>query len=156
MEKSQKRLILFMPSMDGGGVEKNIIIIANYLSKFIKNIVLITFDNKFNKYFLKNIKIINCKKSNDKKKYSKYIKYFSCLLILFREIMQNKESSIFAFQANIYSIILSKILNFKLIIRSNSSPSGWTKSFIKNYLFKKFFQYPVLLLLIVKKFKKTN
>ena len=36
MEKSQKRLILFMPSMEGGGVEKNIIIVANYLSKFIK------------------------------------------------------------------------------------------------------------------------
>ena len=35
--------------MDGGGVEKNIIIVANYLSKFIKKIVLITFDSKFNK-----------------------------------------------------------------------------------------------------------
>ena len=59
MEKSQKRLILFMPSMDGGGVEKNIIIVANYLSKFIKKIVLITFDSKFNKKFFKKIKIIN-------------------------------------------------------------------------------------------------
>ena len=35
MEKYQKRLILFMPSMDGGGVEKNIVIIGNYLSKHI-------------------------------------------------------------------------------------------------------------------------
>ena len=33
MEKSKKRLILFMPSIDGGGVEKNLIIISNYLSK---------------------------------------------------------------------------------------------------------------------------
>ena len=35
MEKSEKRLILFMPSMEGGGVEKNIIIISNYLAKNI-------------------------------------------------------------------------------------------------------------------------
>ena len=51
MEKYQKRLILFMPSMDGGGVEKNIVIIGNYLSKHINDLVLITFDNKFNRFF---------------------------------------------------------------------------------------------------------
>ena len=50
MEKSQKRLILFMPSMDGGGVEKNIIIISNYLSNYIRNIELITFNKKFNNF----------------------------------------------------------------------------------------------------------
>ena len=36
MEKNQKRLILFMPSMDGGGVEKNLIVISNFLSITIK------------------------------------------------------------------------------------------------------------------------
>ena len=53
MENSEKRLILFMPSMEGGGVEKNIVIIANYLAKNLKNISLITFDKKFNKKFNK-------------------------------------------------------------------------------------------------------
>ena len=62
-----------MPAMEGGGVEKNIIIITNYLSKFLKRIVLITFDNKFNNKFKKNIKIINYKKKNNKN-YSKYFK----------------------------------------------------------------------------------
>ena len=28
----QKKLIIFMPSIEGGGVEKNLFIIANYLS----------------------------------------------------------------------------------------------------------------------------
>ena len=32
-----------MPSMEGGGVEKNLIIVANYISKNIKNASLITF-----------------------------------------------------------------------------------------------------------------
>ena len=48
-----------MPSMEGGGVEKNIILISNYLSKYLDNISLITFDNKFNNQFNNKIKIIN-------------------------------------------------------------------------------------------------
>ena len=40
-----------MPSMEGGGVEKNIILISNYLSKYINDISLITFDNRFNNQF---------------------------------------------------------------------------------------------------------
>ena len=51
-----------MPSMDGGGVEKNIIIIANFLSKIVKKIYLVTYDKKFNKFFDKKIEIINIKK----------------------------------------------------------------------------------------------
>ena len=63
MEKNQKRLIVFMPSMDGGGVEKNIIIVTNYLSNFIEKITLITFDKRFNNQFKKNIQIINVQKN---------------------------------------------------------------------------------------------
>ncbi len=141
-----------MPAMEGGGVEKNIIIITNYLSKFLKRIVLITFDNKFNNKFKKNIKIINYKKKNNKN-YSKYFKYLACISILIKEIIKDKNLAVFAFQANIYSIILSKIFNFNLIIRSNSSPTGWTKNIIKNYIFKKFFQYPNSIIVNSKNFK---
>ena len=59
MEKNQKKLILFMPSMDGGGVEKNLIIITNFLSKYIKDLILITFDDGFNKKFSKKKLIKN-------------------------------------------------------------------------------------------------
>ena len=79
MEKDQKKLILFMPSMDGGGVEKNLIIVANFLSKYLKNLILITFDDKFNKKFSKKIKIINFKRKTNKN-FTKYFKYFVCLL----------------------------------------------------------------------------
>ena len=63
MEKPQKRLILFMPSMDGGGVEKNLILVSNYLSKYLKNISLITYGRKFNTKFNKSINIINAGKN---------------------------------------------------------------------------------------------
>ena len=141
MEKTQKRLIVFMPSMDGGGVEKNIIIITNYLSDFVKEITLITFDKRFNDQFSKKIKIINVQK-NYNKNFSKYYKYFFCLKILAKKIIEDNKTAVFSFQANIYCIILSKILNFNLIIRSNSSPSGWTNNKIKNFIFQILFRSP--------------
>ena len=141
MEKPQKKLILFMPSMDGGGVEKNLIIISNYLCKHIKNITLITYGNKFNIKFNKKINIINTGK-NYEENVSKYYKYYICLKALLKEIFNNPRTAVFAFQANIYCIILSKIFNFKLIVRSNSSPSGWSKNYIKNLVFKVFLKYP--------------
>ena len=65
-----------------------------------------------------------------------------CLIILSKEIIRNKNTSVFSFQANIYAVFLSLILRFNLIIRSNSSPSGWNKGIVKNYLFKIFLQFP--------------
>ena len=152
MEKSKKRLILFMPSIDGGGVEKNLIIISNYLSKKIDDIVLITFDSKFNNNFNKNIKIINAIKKQ-KKKYSKYYKYFKCLILLYKEIKRRK-SLVFAFQANIYCCMMSFILGFKLITRSNSSPSGWSRNYFKNIIFKILFNVPKRIIVNSIDFKK--
>ena len=153
METNQKRLIVFMPSMEGGGVEKNIIILSNYLRNHIDKITLITFDNKFNKFFDKKIKILNSKK-NLKKNYSKYYKYFICLKLLCQEVIKFRNSSVISFQANVYCIILSKIVNFDLIIRSNSSPTGWTKNKLKNFIFKKFFQIPKFIIVNSNDFKK--
>ena len=54
------------------------------------------------------------------------------------DIERKKNSLVFSFQANIYCLILSKLLNFRIIVRSNSSPTGWNKNFIKNLIFKFF------------------
>ena len=58
----KKNLILFMPSIEGGGVEKNLFIVSNYLSSKINNIVLITCNSEYRKFF-KGIDFI-CPKSN--------------------------------------------------------------------------------------------
>ena len=137
MEKNKKRIIFFMPSIEGGGVEKNLILIANYVSNHIDNVSLITFDDNFNKYYNKKISILNVKKKVNKK-YSKYYKYFCCLIVLIKEYIQNKDFLLFSFQENIYAIILSYFLGFKIISRANSSPSGWNKSIVKNFIFKFF------------------
>ena len=51
---TQKKLIIFMPSIENGGVEKNLFLIANYLSMNIPNTILITASKSSNKKF-KNI-----------------------------------------------------------------------------------------------------
>ncbi len=153
MDKSKKRLIFFMPSMEGGGVEKNLILVANYISKYKDNVQLITFDNNFNKFFNKKILITNVIKKN-KKKYSKYYKYFCCLCILFKEYFSDKNFVLFSFQANIYALILSYFLNFEIISRSNSSPSGWNKNFFKNLVFKFFFSKANCIIVNSKEFQK--
>lgn len=152
MECLKKKLIIFMPSIDGGGVEKNLFIISNFLSKKIDDIMLITFDDRFNNYFNKKITVINYVK-NPQKTYSKYFKYYKCILILISEILK-KKSLVFAFQANIYCCILSLFLNFDLITRSNSSPSGWTKNFLKNLIFKLLIKVPKIVIVNSKEFKK--
>ena len=51
----KKKLILFMPSIDVGGVEKNLFIISNYLSKKLPGSFLITSSKSQNSKF-KNIR----------------------------------------------------------------------------------------------------
>ena len=47
----QKRLIIFIPSIEGGGVEKNLFIISNYLKDKINKTSVITVSNKFKHRF---------------------------------------------------------------------------------------------------------
>ena len=153
MGKNKKKLIFFMPSMEGGGVEKNLIIVTNYVSRFIGDVSLMTFDNSFNKYFDKKVKIINVRK-NEKKKYSKYFKYICCIWLLIKEYFTDKNILVFTFQANIYGIILAYFLNFKIISRSNSSPSGWSKNIFKKIIFSFFIKKADKVIVNSKEFQK--
>jgi len=134
LEMKNKYLVIFMPSIEGGGVEKNLFIIANYLSSIDNNIKLITASKGFDQKF-KNIDIIKPKLSFLKNTSRKF-KYLICLLELLKLILSRKEISVFSFQANLYCIILCKIFKIKVIIRSNSSPTGWSKNSLKKFIFK--------------------
>ncbi len=131
----KKKIIFFMPSMEGGGVEKNLIILANFFLKKNLDVKIITFDEMFKKKFNKKIKFLSFKKKPIK--VNKYIKYLICLVFLLREIAF-KKVIIFSFQANIYSIILCKFFRKKILVRSNTSPDGWTTNYLKNFIYSYF------------------
>ena len=131
---TQKKIILFMPSVEGGGVEKNFFIIANYLAKKLDKVLLVTAEkNLTNK--LKNIQIIY-PQSNFWRNKGRVRKYFICIFNLVKILIKNKDILVFSFQANLYEIFVCKILNTKIISRSNSSPTGWSNNFIKKILYK--------------------
>ena len=55
MNNQKKKLLVFIPSIEDGGVEKNLFIILNYLERKIKNIYLITFDDQKKSNFSKKL-----------------------------------------------------------------------------------------------------
>lgn len=136
---NNKKLLVFIPSIEDGGVEKNLYIILNYLSDKIKNIELLTFDNSKNSKFNNKIKIIN-PTFNFSFLRGRYPKYILCLLTLINVVIFDRNYLILSFQANIYTLIISKIFNIKVITRSNSSSAGWSKNPIKQMIFSYFFK----------------
>ena len=49
----KKNIIIFIPSIEGGGVEKNLFLIANHLANKFESVTLITSSYQFKKKFQK-------------------------------------------------------------------------------------------------------
>ena len=151
--KVSKNLIIFMPFIGGGGVEKNLFLISNYLSKKFGRIILITSSKKFKPKFNNKVKFIT-PKSSLPDNFNLILKYLICLYILLKFILKNKNSLVLSFQANIYCILICKLFNIKIITRSNSSPSGWYHNFIKKFIYKKIVSFANLVIVNSFEFKK--
>ena len=124
-----------MPSIEGGGVEKNLFLVCNYFVKKVSNLKVITISNKYSNKFDKSVKIVTYK-SKKWDYFGRRIKYFLALLLLIKEIVKNKKSTVFSFQANIYCILVCKIFSVKVIARSNTAPIGWSRNIFKRLIFK--------------------
>ena len=135
----QKKLIIFIPSIEGGGVEKNLFIISNYLKYKIKNISVITISNKFKKRFSGKIKFIS-PKADFWNLIGRRKKFFVGLFLLFLEVLKDRNVLVFSFQGNIYCTLLCKLLGIKVIVRSNSAPDGWSQNKFKYLFFKYIFK----------------
>ena len=148
----QKKLILFMPSIDVGGVEKNLFIISNYLSKKLPGSILITSSKSLNSKF-QNIKIINPKYNVENSSF-KRLKFIFCLIELIKLLVKNKNYLVFSFQANLYCSTICRIFGIRIIVRSNSSPSGWQLGFFRKIIFNFFLRFPNKIIVNSREFKK--
>jgi len=124
-----------MPSIEGGGADKNLFIITNYLVEKFDNIKLITSSSKYKKIFNKKINFLSPRISVWSK-FGRNLKNIISLIILIKTLIKNRNSIVLSFQANLYAILICKILSIKIITRSNSFPGDWTKSNFKKFLFK--------------------
>ena len=101
-----KKLVLFIPSIESGGVEKNFFNICNFLSHHYKKIFVITSDTKFKNNFEKNVILIS-PKSNYWAKKGRLKKTIISLFLLIKHFF-NQEVVVFSFQSNIIAIVISK------------------------------------------------
>ena len=131
-----KNLVIFIPSVEGGGVEKNLILITNYLSSKIKNVYIVTANNNIKNLFSKKIKII-CPKTKFWNSKKRLIKTFVSLILLIKLIKKN--SVIFSFQSNVTAILISKLFGCKVLIRLNTSINKYINNFFKIFFFSKIY-----------------
>ena len=135
-----KKLLIFIPHIGGGGVEKNFFIITNFLARKLKDVTVITVNKEFKNKLNKKIKIIS-PKSTKWQNSSIYVKYIISIFLLMKTLFLSKDYLIFSFQANWYAIIITKFFGLKIISRSNTAPQGWSNSVIKKFLYKIIINY---------------
>lgn len=131
----KKKLIIFIPHINVGGVEKNLFLISNYLIKKVDDISIITVNREFKKKLNEKITVIS-PKIDKWKNSSMYIKYAISIFLLIKTILKKRNCLIFSFQANWYAIIIAKLFRIKIITRSNTAPQGWSNNFFKKILYK--------------------
>ena len=131
----KKNLLIFIPHIGGGGVEKNFFLLSNFLSKKINSLTVITINKEFKKNLDKRIHIISPKSDRWKNSHT-YMKYLICIVLLIKTLLANRQYLILSFQANWYSIIISKLFFVKVVSRSNTAPEGWSNNKIKKILYK--------------------
>ena len=137
---SKKNLLFFYPSLEIGGLTKNLFSLINSLSQKNYNIIFLTYDNiSENKVgsklysFNDKIKVVTPKikiKTN-----SRYVKYIFCFFLLFKYLHRN-DSLLISFQSNVLAILASKITNSKIVIRCNTAPSKYITNSLKKFFFK--------------------
>ena len=141
-----------MPSIEGGGVEKNLFLITNFLSTKFEKIKFITSSNNTQK-INKKVSIINFKFLN-LIAINRFLKIILSSIYLIIELIKDKNVVVLSFQANLFSILITKILRKKIIIRLNSSPSGWINNDFKKKIFQKIYSFADLILVNSIEFKK--
>jgi len=149
-----KKLLIFIPHIGGGGVEKNFFIITNFLAKKLDNVTVITVNKEFKKKLNKKIKIISPNNSRWKNS-SIYIKYIISILLLINTLLSDRNYLVFSFQANWYAIIITKLFGLKIISRSNTAPEGWSTNIIKKISYKMIINFADEIIVNSIEFKKS-
>ena len=94
------KIVVFMPSIEGGGVEKNLFLVCNYLVKNVGNLKIITLSKKFKKKFSNSVEFITY--SYDfLDKLNRRLKYLLSIFLLIKEILKNRDTVVFYLQANL-------------------------------------------------------
>ena len=116
-------------------LKKNLYSLIKYLPKKNNKIFIITANRKNHKS--KGVKYV-CPNSDYWNKKNRTIKNIICIYLLIKNFWSSK-AVILSFQSNITSIIISKFLGFKILIRLNTSLNKYVNNLFKTIIFKFFY-----------------
>ncbi len=132
----KKNVLLFAPEIGGGGVEKNLFLIANYFSNKFQKVSVISASPKYKNKFDKNIEFIAPVNKFWIKTKNRRLKIIFSLLLLIKHYLSNPKFTVLSFNGNLYCCSICKILGIRVILRSNASITGWSKGFVKHFFYK--------------------
>ena len=145
-----KKIVFYIPSIEGGGVEKNLYLLIEYLSKKINKIYIVTANKKNNNS--KRIEYI-CPDTNYWDNKNRILKNIVCIYLFIINFWSSK-GVILSFQSNVTSILISKILRFKVLIRLNTSINKYINNFFKKMIFKFFYSLSDVIIVNSKFFQR--
>lgn len=125
--KNSKNIIIYFPSIENGGMEKNLFNLFNFLAKkkYCNIILFYSFINsKIKKKISKKIRLVQYKSKN-KFFLKRYLVSIFSFIFFYKKIKENflsENTIIFSAQNSVISIILSKMLNLRIIVRNGNHP----------------------------------
>ena len=151
LQKYKKKIIFFCPSIEEGGVEKNLILTINKLINTYQ-ISIITANKNKKKKFSSKINFISPNLIN----FSNNLRVIKSIVCLFYGLVTlSNKSIIISYESNLFAIILAKLLGCKIIVRSNAHPKGYINNIFKLFIFKTFFQLSNAVVVNSNEFKKS-
>ena len=126
-----KKIIIFYPSYENGGATKILQNIINFFTNKKIKIILISCNAKYSNFnYHKNfLKIVKPKIILSSFFFQRIIFSLSVIKIFVKEIISidNKDTIIFSMQSHLLSVIVSKILFRKIVIRNSEDVFGATR-----------------------------
>jgi glycosyltransferase involved in cell wall biosynthesis len=148
-------VLLFNPSIENGGVEKNLHIFSKLFKKKVKTISIVSSSIEKKKLFDRKIKFVSFNKTIIKSN-KRFVYYILSILALVNFFIKNKNKKILiiSFQSNVLSILIAKLFCKKIIIRLNTSPNKYINNIFKKFFFKFIYNMSDLIVVNSYSFKK--
>tara|TARA_A100001015_G_scaffold264368_1_gene311940 strand:- start:350 stop:1438 length:1089 start_codon:yes stop_codon:yes gene_type:complete len=148
-----KKIIFFCPSIEIGGVEKNLYKVINYFAQKNLDLYLITFSKNLSNKISKKVKIINCNIIGNLN-YPYFLKVIFCYLNYFLNFRLRKNNVFISFQSNLYFILLAKLTGNRIVARSNAAPNYYITNSFKKKIFELIFGLADKIIVNSKEFQK--
>ncbi len=119
-----KKIILFYPSFERGGVEIILVNFINYLLK--KKIYVVLISSNFNKLDILNKNYFSYKYFKSSKSFlpNRLSTAYNASKLLIDELKKSKKENtvVFSFQSSSIAILISRIFGFKIVVRNAEDP----------------------------------